>query len=342
MTMEPSNVPGLNARELQALVAIAHFGSLIGAAAFLQTSQSALSRSVTRVEKLVGVRLFTRTTRRIVLTPAGREFVAVSERVLNDLRIAMSGLREVAGEQRGQVIVSALPIAVHLTLPPLLRIFREQRPLVDVQIRAGYSSAVMADVVGGLADFAIVSGDVVSSAVERIDLRRESLYVIFPRNHPLAETSTPVRLAQLRDVPLVSPPRDSHARLLIEGAAAAAGIHLRHAVLVPGFPEIIEYVRAGVGVGFVPSGALPQPLPEELGARLLSAPALSIPISMIRLVGRHMSPAAEAFWELVLTHLKAPQPAQMTRARETRDARSRKTSRPRVIRRSPRGRVTIS
>ena len=90
------------------------------------------------------------------------------------------------------------------------------------------------------------------------------------------------------------PPRDSHTRLLIEGAAAAAGVHLRHAVIVPGFPEIVEYVRAGVGVGFVPAGALPQPLPTELGARLLSAPALSVSISMIRLLGRHMSPAAEA------------------------------------------------
>jgi DNA-binding transcriptional LysR family regulator len=328
--MQPFSVPGLNARELQALVAIAHYGSLIGAAAFLQTSQSALSRTVTRIEKLVGVRLFTRSTRRIELTPAGREFVAVSERVLNDLRIALGGLREVAAEQRGQVIVSALPIVVHHTLPRLVSIFREQRPLVDVQIRAGYSSAVIDDVVGGLADFGIIAGDVVSSTVERVDLRRESLYVIFPRDHPLAETNTPLRLAQLRDVPLVLPPRDSQARLLIEGAAAAAGVHLRHAVLVPGFPEIIEYVRAGVGVGFVPAGALPQPLPEDVGARLLSAPALSITISMIRLIGRHMSPAAEAFWGLVPKHLKSRQHGQTPRSFGGGGG-SRKTSRPRVI-----------
>src|SRR6188474_1402104 len=174
MTMQPLSVPSLNARELQALVAIAHFGSLIGAAAFLQTSQSALSRTVTRVEKLVGVRLFTRTTRRIDLTPAGREFVAVSERVLSDLQIALGGLREIAAEQRGQVIVSTLPIVVHHTLPKLVRAFREQRPLVDVQIRGGYSTAVIDDVVSGLADFGVLSGEMVSSTIERINVRRES------------------------------------------------------------------------------------------------------------------------------------------------------------------------
>jgi DNA-binding transcriptional LysR family regulator len=339
MTMQPIRVPGLNARELQALVAIAHFGSLIGAAAFLQTSQSALSRTVTRIEKLVGVRLFRRSTRRIELTPAGREFVAVSERVLNDLRIALGGLREVAGEQRGQVIVSALPIVVHHAMPPIVRAFCEQRPLVDLHIRAGYSGAVTEDVVGGLADFGIVAGDVVSSAVERVDLRRESLYVIVPRDHALAETSAPVRLAQLRDVPLISPPRDSQARLQIEGAAAAAGIHLRQAVLVPGFPEIIEYVRAGVGIGFVPAGALPQPLPDDVVARLLSAPALSISISMIRLLGRHMSPAAEAFWGLVLKTLKSDPRLSATRVHRS-GGRSRAGRRSPTVSSSHRSRVT--
>ena len=332
--MQPSIVPGLNARELQALVAIAHSGSLVGAAAYLQTSQSALSRTVTRIEKLVGVRLFSRTTRRIELTPAGREFVAVSERVLNDLRIALGGLREIAAEQRGQVIVSTLPIVVHHTLPKLVRLFREQRPLVDVQIRAGYSTAVIDDVVGGLADFGIVSGEMVASTVERINVRRESIYVLVPRDHSLADTTAPVRLAQLRDIPLVSPPRDSHTRLLIEGAAAAAGIHLRPSVLVPGFPEIIEYVRAGVGVGFVPAGALPEPLPPEVVVRLLSAPALSIPIAMIRLIGRHMSPAAEAFWGLVLKDLRSQQRMPVPRSEETRRGRSRKTGRLYSVRRA--------
>ena len=332
--MQPSIVPGLNARELQALVAIAHSGSLVGAAAYLQTSQSALSRTVTRIEKLVGVRLFSRTTRRIELTPAGREFVAVSERVINDLRIALGGLREIAAEQRGQVIVSTLPIVVHHTLPKLVRLFRDQRPLVDVQIRAGYSTAVIDDVVGGLADFGIVSGEMVASTVERINVRRESIYVLVPRDHSLADTEAPVRLAQLRDVPLVSPPRDSHTRLLIEGAAAAAGIHLRPAVLVPGFPEIIEYVRAGVGVGFVPAGALPEPLPPEVIVRLLSAPALSIPIAMIRLIGRHMSPAAEAFWGLVLKDLRSQHRVPVPRSEETRKGRSRKTGRLYSVRRA--------
>ena len=324
MTMPRLTIPAFSSKELHALVAIAHFGSLVGAAAFLQTSQSALSRTVTRIEKLVGVRLFVRSTRRVELTPAGREFVEVCERVLNDLQIAVSGLGEVATEQRGQVIVSALPIVVYQTLPSLVRAFRERRASVAIQLRAGYTSAIIEDVGGGLADFGIIAGEVAPASIERVDLRRESLYVVFPPDHPLAEATVPIRLSQLRDLPLVSPPRESQTRQLVEGAAAAAGLTLRHAVVVPGFPEILEYARAGVGAGIVPAGALPEPLPADLRARLLSSPALSIQVSMIRLVGRHLSPAAESFWSLVLQHFHSQQRWGATRVSSISSSRARK------------------
>ena len=79
----------------------------------------------------------------------------------------------------------------------------------------------------------------------------------------------------------------------------------RHAVLVPGFPEVFAYVRAGVGVGILPTGAMPSPVPPDVRARLLAAPALSVPVTLIRLAGRHMSPTASSFWSLVLDGLKS-------------------------------------
>jgi hypothetical protein len=50
-------------------------------------------------------------------------------------------------------------------------------------------------------------------------------------------------------------------------------------------------------------------LPPDVRARLLSAPALSVAITLIRLAGRHMSPAASSFWSLVIERLKSPQRA---------------------------------
>jgi DNA-binding transcriptional LysR family regulator len=305
-TKQPLSIPGLNARDLHALVAVAHSGSLVNASAVLQTSQSALSRTITRVERQVGVRLFVRSTRRIEITPAGREFVAVSERVLNNLQIALEGLRDIATEQRGQVIVSSFPLVVQRLLPRLVRAFRERRPQVDVQLRGGCNARVIEDVLGGVADFGITDGDSVPDSLERFDLRRESLHVVLPKEHALAADPSPIRLAQLREVPLISPPRDSCTRKPVDVAAATAGVTLRHPVLVPGLPEILAYVRAGVGAAILPSGAIPDPLSPHARARLLAAPALSVSVALIRRAGRHMSPPASSFWFPALEHLNPP------------------------------------
>ena len=92
--MQPANVPDLTARQLHAVLAVAEYNSFIAAAAFLKTSQPALTRTIKRVEDVLGVRLFDRSTRRVAITAAGKEFVAVAERMLNDLRISISSMRE--------------------------------------------------------------------------------------------------------------------------------------------------------------------------------------------------------------------------------------------------------
>ena len=98
--MQPANVPDLTARQLHAVLAVAEHNSFIAAAAFLKTSQPALTRTIKRVEDVLGVRLFDRSTRRVAITAAGKEFVAVAERMLNDLRISISSMREI-GEESG-------------------------------------------------------------------------------------------------------------------------------------------------------------------------------------------------------------------------------------------------
>ena len=80
--MHPSSVPDLSARQLHAVLAVAEYNSFIAAAACLKTSQPALTRTIKRVEDILGVRLFDRSTRRVGITAAGKEFVAVAERML--------------------------------------------------------------------------------------------------------------------------------------------------------------------------------------------------------------------------------------------------------------------
>ena len=122
--MQPANVPDLTARQLHAVLAVAEYNSFIASAAFLKTSQPALTRTIMRVEDVLGVRLFDRSTRRVAITAAGKEFVAVAERMLNDLRISVRSMREVGEEQRGQIIISSIMSVANGLIPAVAAKYR--------------------------------------------------------------------------------------------------------------------------------------------------------------------------------------------------------------------------
>src|SRR3974390_1411674 len=106
--MQPANVPDLTARQLHAVLAVAEYRSFIAAAAFLKTSQPALTRTIKQIETALGVSLFSRSTRQVAITEAGKEFAALAERLLSDLKIGIENMRELGEQQRGQIIVSSI------------------------------------------------------------------------------------------------------------------------------------------------------------------------------------------------------------------------------------------
>src|SRR6266481_4831717 len=82
-------LPEVNSRQLAAVQAVAEYRSFIAAAAHLGISQPALTLSIKRLEQTLGLPLFQRTTRHVTTTAAGREFVAMAERMFNDFKLGM-------------------------------------------------------------------------------------------------------------------------------------------------------------------------------------------------------------------------------------------------------------
>ncbi len=185
--MQPSNVPDLSARQLHAVLAVAEYNSFIAAAAFLKTSQPALTRTIKRVEDVLGVRLFDRSTRRVAITAAGKEFVAVAERMLNDLRISISSMREIGEEQRGQIIISSIMSVANGLLPAIVAKYRASRPGIEIILREGVHGTVLEDIRSGTADLGATYVDDVPDFVEAKRVSREVFDVILPRTHPLAK-----------------------------------------------------------------------------------------------------------------------------------------------------------
>lgn len=291
-------LPDLSARQLEAVLAVAEYGSFIAASARLRISQPALTRTIKRVEAALGVRLFERSTRHVQITPAGREFVAVAERLLNDLRLAVRNLREVAEEQRGRLTLSCIMSVASGVLPLQLAAYRAVRPGIEIQVREGVHGSVLEDVRSGGADLGLSYVDDLPDAIEGIALQRETFSVVVPKHHHLAARRS-LALAELKDEPMVALPSDSRTRRTIDAAASTAGLSLRQVVTVGQFATLVGCVRAGVGLAVVPTGATGFFLGRDLRAIPVSEPRLSRRLGLIMLREREPSPAAAGFMALV-------------------------------------------
>jgi DNA-binding transcriptional LysR family regulator len=299
--LQPKNsdrLPELNLRQLAAVRAVAEYRSFIAAAAHLGISQPALSLAIKRLEQTLELSLFLRTTRQITITAAGREFVAMAERVLNDMKLGMKSLRELGERSRGQVIVTSL---VPVSMSNVVAEYRRRFPGIEIQLREGYQEDVTREVQTGLADFGIGDiGDLPETHLtERLGV--QELWVMLRHDHPLARTQR-VEFKALRDIDMVSLPIESSTRRSIDAAATASGFALRHVVTV-GLPiTLINLVVSGTGVAVVP--AWPRKLHPSLVQRRLVRPRLLSTIGIMRLRDRELSPAAAGLLALSRQRLR--------------------------------------
>ena len=303
-----ATIPDLRARELLTVITLAEYGSFVAAASHLKTSQPALTRAVKRVERVLGVTLFARNTRHVEITAAGREFVAVAERVLNDLQLTVRSLDDVTREQRGRITVSTYSAFSAHTMPHVVRRFRDTRPLVEVKIREGRQAEIVDDIRSGVADFGVGHVNALPDGFDGVLLRQEPVYVLIPRSHPLAAAKPPqVKLADLRDELLVSGPSETYLRRLVDGAAAAAGYTLKYAVQVDRLLSVTHHVCAGVGIGLLPTGCLPMlQWGEGFHQALLADPPISVQVGLITLHGRYQTPAAASMMAMLRETVSTP------------------------------------
>jgi DNA-binding transcriptional LysR family regulator len=122
---------------LIAFARTASLGSYTAAARDLSVSPSAVSKSVQRLEEHLGLRLFSRTTRSLILTPEGRDLYERALRVIREVEEIEQAAVASRGEPSGTLKVTApLPIGVNILAPALVT-FRERYPALTVDLRLG-------------------------------------------------------------------------------------------------------------------------------------------------------------------------------------------------------------
>jgi DNA-binding transcriptional LysR family regulator len=131
--------------ELEAVVAVACHGGFRVAARELDMSSSALSHAVAALEARLGIRLFNRTTRSVVLSAEGEQFVGEIAPALAAIRTAMERIEEHRAEPIGTLRLNLPPGAGRMILAPLIYEYMRHYPRVTVDM---VTEGAMVDIVG--------------------------------------------------------------------------------------------------------------------------------------------------------------------------------------------------
>jgi DNA-binding transcriptional LysR family regulator len=283
--------------DLEAFVAVAELASFRKAADSLHLSQPALSRRIAKLERVLGVRLFDRTTRSVELTAVGREFAAKARALLSELELLVA-MGDIAATRAGEVTVACVPSAAYYFLPELIGRYHERFPGIRVRIIDEGANRVLAAVVRGEADFGI---DFIGTQDPDVDFQpivEEPFVAVCRRDHPLSHKRS-VTWAELGRHDYMTVSKSSGNRLLIDLALARMSERPRWFYEVSHVSTLLGLVEAGLGVTAVPRLAMPQAGHPTLASVPLVEPTVTRILGLIRRRGRSLPRAAQELYALV-------------------------------------------
>lgn len=247
-------------RLLRYFLAVADAGTFTEAAEILHVSQPALSQQIKKLEGELGFALFQRGTRRVTLTPRGKDLISSARQVVDAAEAYRSHARSLAGGTQELTIGYR---AAHEAIRAVIDAFRAERPDIDIKLRQYPMAATHAGLDAGDVDLAVLRLPVVLHDLQTLALYSEPRVALLPDGHTLARRPQ-IHLADLAGVPWITtaaqdPLWQAHAQPIAKRDGPDAS------VVVETLDEFLEAVIARRGVGLAPASA----------ARLYSRPGVA-------------------------------------------------------------------
>src|SRR5690606_13291325 len=239
----------------------------------LNLDQSALTRRIQKLEHHVGFRLLDRTTREVVLTPAGRAFYEDNAHLMQHYRDTVENARRVAEGKAGVLRVAYMAFAATEQMPRIVSRFRKEHPHVEVKLQYIRTQGQKLALANDEIDLGFMIGPFDHPDFDSALLSSEMLYAVTPLDHALPRKSTPVP-GDFRDQPMILGDVREWAefRWRLNDMFAAEGVELRPTLEASNTLALIGLVAAGLGVTIYPESLIGY-LGRNVAVRPISHPA---------------------------------------------------------------------
>lgn len=245
---------GMELRHLRYFVTVAEERNITRAAAILRVAQPSLSRQLSDLEDEVGVELLDRGRHGVTMTAAGREFHRRARVLLADATRAADAARVAGGSIAGRLTIG-FPTALHLDyLVPVLRVFRDKHPRVEVTFSHGLQKQQLKGLREGTLDVAFVNLPSPLQGMEHCVIWRIPFKVVMPATHRLARRKS-LDFRDLAGEDFVFCTRESRPEFYDEFFRHCTNAGFRPHVVqeVGGYPStMLALIGAGVGLSVLP------------------------------------------------------------------------------------------
>ena len=297
----------MDLKQLECFVRVAELGSFTKAASTLSVAQPALSKRVRQLEVELHRTLLTRNGRGVSLTEEGAMLLAHAKGILEQVDRARQEVTGIQGLPIGKVVVGAPPAAgkALIAQTQLVTTFRERFPKAQLEIIEAKTWSIYEWLLLGRVDIGILYDPRPSALIETIPMVQEEAFLITSPSKVSIPKSARIPLRQLEKFPLILPSYPHTMRVLLETAAARAGIKLDVTLQVEGASFILELVDQGYGCTVLARHILEEStLFKRLQSNAIVRPHLSRTLAIAISSQRPVTHLARETFEMIEQYLK--------------------------------------
>ena len=281
-------------QQLEYFQALAKHQNFTKAADELALTQSALSRSIAKLEEELGVPLFDRKVRGVTLNRYGEILLPHVNRAIQEITMAKQEISDINDPYHGSISLAFIHTLGSSFVPDLIGDFRELYPGIQFQLTQDSTRKIMNLLELGEIDlgFCTPNEQMKHAYIEMIPAIDEELFLIVPKKHRLADRKE-VELREVADDPFVLYKQESGIREVIENLCQEAGFTPNVSFEGVGDATIAGFVGANFGVALIPF--IPGLDLDKISLLSVSDPICRRQIQMVWRSDRYMSPAVTNF-----------------------------------------------
>ncbi|MEU6196380.1 LysR substrate-binding domain-containing protein [Streptomyces sp. NPDC047061] len=170
---------------MRAFAAVAEHLHFRDAAAAIGMSQPALSGAVAALEETLGVTLLERTTRKVLLSPAGARLAVRARAVLDEVQALLAEAEAVRAPFTGALRLGVIPTVAPYLLPTVLGLVHDRYPDLDLQVHEEQTASLLDGLAAGRLDLLLLAVPLGIPGVVELPLFDEDFVLVTPLGHPL-------------------------------------------------------------------------------------------------------------------------------------------------------------